>query len=529
MNRKLRKLLRDPNRFFFDYFAKRLGSASIFKTSGQNSLISSEDYSRQMGFSFDEKVHPWVQVASRFELRTGATSGHPDQSLLVGATDLLDMLLYTFWVANGFKCAIRIYTLKGDVEVDISRESLWRMQNIEEVYKKIYNQPDFILEFLGEFDNNFSGHVFVYHKDENENIIVRSSNAYVKKASSEVFKKIYPEVVNQFGKWVFGVPNPVDVVYTWVNKDDPTWIALWNKTFPGKPINNDRYASKNELQHSLRALCKYMPWFDKVHIVSNCAKPPWMKDHPRLNWVSHEELFPDGTVLPTFNSHAIEACLHRIPNLNEHFIYVNDDVFVTRPCSYYDFFDKTGRTVAYLEPHGMVFDANLFDATREFLAPAINSYRLIAASVPSWRATRLHAHTPFALKKSILEEIETLIPKELATTRAARMRSADDINLPSFFYHHYALATGRAIEGNARYMIVRPNNIEKLVRGTGIREFKFLCFNDGGGSADNSKYVQSYKILISRTFPKRSGFEIEYIPCAGEENYSVSAHLSLVK
>lgn len=46
--------------------------------------------------------------------------------------------------------------------------------------------------------------------------------------------------------------------------------------------------------------------------------------------MDHREII-DHDYLPTFNSHVIEANLHKIPNLSEHFIYFNDDVFVAKP------------------------------------------------------------------------------------------------------------------------------------------------------------------------------------------------------
>ncbi len=40
--------------------------------------------------------------------------------------------------------------------------------------------------------------------------------------------------------------------------------------------------------------------------------PAWLLDHPRVTIVRSEEFFADPSVLPTHNSHAVEAQLHRI-------------------------------------------------------------------------------------------------------------------------------------------------------------------------------------------------------------------------
>ena len=47
--------------------------------------------------------------------------------------------------------------------------------------------------------------------------------------------------------------------------------------------------------------------------------------------VTHKEIFPNPSHLPTFSSPAIEINFHRIPDLSNRFIYANDDVFLMRP------------------------------------------------------------------------------------------------------------------------------------------------------------------------------------------------------
>ena len=60
--------------------------------------------------------------------------------------------------------------------------------------------------------------------------------------------------------------------------------------------------------------------------------------------VPHREIFGDTGRLPTFNSQAIESRLHRIPGLAEHFLYLNDDVFLGRPVPPEMFFTPGGLT-----------------------------------------------------------------------------------------------------------------------------------------------------------------------------------------
>jgi hypothetical protein len=92
-----------------------------------------------------------------------------------------------------------------------------------------------------------------------------------------------------------------------------------------------RITDNGELRYSLRSIRKYASWIEKIHIITNGHPPCWLDlSHPAINHVIHEEIFPDTSVLPTFNSYAIECNLHRISSLSPCFLYFNDDFFLGR-------------------------------------------------------------------------------------------------------------------------------------------------------------------------------------------------------
>ena len=67
-----------------------------------------------------------------------------------------------------------------------------------------------------------------------------------------------------------------------------------------------------ELRYSMRSLVKYAPWVRKIFLVTNGQIPYWLNlDHPRIKLITHEEIFPNKSHLPTFSSPAIEANIHR--------------------------------------------------------------------------------------------------------------------------------------------------------------------------------------------------------------------------
>ena len=114
-------------------------------------------------------------------------------------------------------------------------------------------------------------------------------------------------------------------------------------------ISASRFADNEELKYSLRSVEKHAPWVRKIFIVTNGQIPSWLNlDNPRLNIVTHEELFLNKSHLPTFSSPAIESHLHRIPGLSPKFIYLNDDVMFADDVWPDDFYTHANGQKIYL-------------------------------------------------------------------------------------------------------------------------------------------------------------------------------------
>ena len=146
----------------------------------------------------------------------------------------------------------------------------------------------------------------------------------------------------------------IDAVYTWVNGSDPKFIELkryyrdlQNTTLEDREgegaeldmMKDSRFRDNDELKYSLRSIEKYAKWIHKVYIVTNGQVPSWLDvSNPKIEVVTHEQIFRNTSYLPTFSSSAIETNLHHIPGLSDYFIYFNDDVFLGRPVYPYDFY-----------------------------------------------------------------------------------------------------------------------------------------------------------------------------------------------
>jgi hypothetical protein len=292
-----------------------------------------------------------------------------------------------------------------------------------------------------------------------------------------------------------------------VNAADANWQELIRPYRHAETVDLDLYGQRDELRYSLRSLAVNAPWIRTIYIFSNCPPPPWFQSGDRYRWINHADVIKPET-LPPFNSHAIETFLHRMPGIAEQFLYLNDDVFVSAPTRKNHFFTGDGRSVANMEPYGtVIYHQSLVagNAAADYQHAAVNGAHLISQRFGTF-PTHLHQDVPFALRKSILEEIEREFPVELLKTRSNRFRSFDDLSTVSFFYPHFAEATGRAIRSTTDCVIANPANLGKI-NAAPPKKYKFLCLNDGKGSAMDESYSAFKDTFLSSRFPLRAPCE----------------------
>lgn len=123
----------------------------------------------------------------------------------------------------------------------------------------------------------------------------------------------------------------LDIVYTYVDYNDPAFRRIISKYKPEKNIELTRYEQFGEIYYSLKTLEKFAKNFvNNIYLVTFNQKiddtkiSDWARR--KIIYISHSEIIP-RQFLPTFNSIVIESFLFRIPGLTENFIYLNDDLF----------------------------------------------------------------------------------------------------------------------------------------------------------------------------------------------------------
>ncbi|MEU5879407.1 stealth conserved region 3 domain-containing protein [Spirillospora sp. NPDC047279] len=311
---------------------------------------------------------------------------------------------------------------------------------------------------------------------------------------------------------------PIDAVFTWVDGDDPDWRARRDETLtaagltPSRADGGDsRYSSRDELRYSLRSLAAHAPWIRHVWIVTDRQAPAWLEPGPGVTVVDHRDLFSDPDAeLPTFNSHAIETRLHHIDGLAEHFLYLNDDFFIGRPLPATRFFDAGGLTRCF--PSSTTIPPGpRTDRDPTWIAAAKNNRALIEEEFGR-TPVRAFKHAPYALRRSVLDEIEGRWPEALAATARSRIRSVRDVSLVSSLYHHYALCTARAVTGDLSVDTVplsHGTGMPTLTRLLALRDRDCFCLNDmASGDLGEAEKWRAATGFMESYFPVRGPHEV---------------------
>ena len=308
----------------------------------------------------------------------------------------------------------------------------------------------------------------------------------------------------------------IDMVYLWVNGNDPEWKAKRNAligaTEDSSAVNCDgRYADNDELKYSLRALELYAPWINRIFIVTDNQIPSWLDtSNPKIRIVDHKEILPTEA-LPTFNSRVVEHNLFRIPELSEHFLYANDDMFFNRPVSPSDFFASDGWPIVRLNRRPFRKLTLLF--REKVMGKPVSNYNraiqtaasLVQKKYGLYIGAKTH-HNIDAYCKSTYRHTYEAFRDEIEPTLVNHVRSDNDVQRN--IYTYVAIAEKKAHvsyvsrKTSFRFHIDNPSHFEKLDKVNPM----LFCMNDSqyAGEADRKRT----KFYLKKRFPSPSQFEL---------------------
>lgn len=292
----------------------------------------------------------------------------------------------------------------------------------------------------------------------------------------------------------------MDIVITYVNGLDPVWRKQYEE-FTNTPIMDKRFRDWGTLKYLFRGIAKNMPFIRKVHLVvsGESQVPEWI-NREEVNIVLHKDIIPES-LLPTFNCNPIEMHLHNIADLDEEYLYFNDDIFPLKECKPTDFF-REGRGVLGMSHHLFVFDM--------FKQICRNSDSTARRAL-GMRTSRLFLRPQHVCTPMLKSEVQGLYDKigdeivgSMTTTRSAK-------NLNQYLYLDYMYLKGKIINErlSKKHFSVGVVSASKLRKFIERPTHKLTCINDV--QLSEARYEELRKALLESfeaALPSKSKYEI---------------------
>lgn len=321
----------------------------------------------------------------------------------------------------------------------------------------------------------------------------------------------------------------IDFVILWVDGEDEKWRKEYLEHLEGDDSTHVfRYRDWKLLPYWFRAVEKYAPWVNKIHFVTSGHFPDWLDlDNSKLNFVKHED-FIDKKYLPTFNSSSIELNMHKIKGLSEHFVYFNDDMYLTNDIKPEYFFKNglpldiavssvlSGQGNEYKMMNNLIIINDYFSKRlvfKKFILKFFNlNYgldllrNLILLPWPRFTGFK-EPHQPQPYLKSIFNKVWNLENKKLSSSIENKFRHCSDLN--QYLFRYWQLASGNfmPVSPKGKYLPLSDNTINLVEKALISKKYKTICLNDG--IIEDFDTIQTkISLMFTEKLPIKSSFEL---------------------
>lgn len=333
----------------------------------------------------------------------------------------------------------------------------------------------------------------------------------------------------------------IDIVISWVDGNDPIWKEEYMK-YSALEREGDkriiRYRDWDNLQYIFRGIDTFMPWVNKVHIITYGHIPKWLNiDCEKLNIVKHSDILPSNR-LPVFSSGPIEINMHKIEGMQDKFIYFNDDMFVLKKTPISRFFSKGLPVDIAVQEINIVKDMKNITNNQLLLQKIgiINSHfpkkrNIILSDFSKWFSLKykltdlvenliflIHRkhfigfkahHQPQGYLKKTFEEVwakETTLLSD-----SIKLKFRNSLTIHQWIFRYWHIAKGEFTPNGYRDSIsVTMNNKENINSNKKLIEdgkYRFVCLNDEANNDDFEFIKKEINKSLNMVLPNKSKFE----------------------
>ena len=328
----------------------------------------------------------------------------------------------------------------------------------------------------------------------------------------------------------------IDFVVTWVDGSDPNWLKEKNKYSLNagtekKGMNSIKaFRDWGTFKYWFRGVEKFAHWVNKVYLVTYNQKPEWINTlNNKLEIVDHAD-FLDKENIPVFSANPIEINLHRIKNLSEHFVFFNDDMYLTAPTSPTDFFSKEGlpKYTTALSPiipqrYGTGnfqvndmeiitdhFSRNTILKNGHFFFYRQGLKNIVKTSIyknSKFICGFFENHLPYPMLKTTMSEVWKKEKPVLMATSSSKFRSKSDVNI--WLFKYWQIASGKYAVGDSHLgkLFTLDNAGEKLWNLINSGKYQIMCINDGFNVKNERLTMNKFIASFEKLFPQKSKYE----------------------
>lgn len=345
---------------------------------------------------------------------------------------------------------------------------------------------------------------------------------------------------NMAGKEGQHMNDPIDIVIPWVDGSDPKWQREKQKYMSSSSAGNGansaiRYQSWDNLHYWFRAIEKYMPWINKIFLITWGHIPDFLNiEHPKLRLVKHAEYIPEA-YLPTFNSNVIEMNIHRIQDLSENFILFNDDFFPLQPIKETYYFKNNIICDQAVESPIMPVDIgelsrwactmkanNILIINKHFSKRNVQKENFFKWFFPGYgellkRNIGLHywynfagfhdPHMASAMKKSVLNHLWEIEPEVLDRSSQNKFRAETDIS--QYLIRYWQLCSGKFVprKTKGKPFLVTTDNYQMIAEAIKKQKWQMVSLNESCGPDEFEYIKREINGALNRILPDKCTFE----------------------
>lgn len=325
----------------------------------------------------------------------------------------------------------------------------------------------------------------------------------------------------------------IDFVIPWVNGNDPKWLANKKLYLPSNAssmnVSDVRFRDYNTLKYVFRSIEYFASWVHRIYLITDNQTPEWLDvNNSKVTVIDHKQII-DKQYLPIFNSNVIDWNIDNIPNLEEQFVYFNDDTLLNRKLKPEDFFidgkPRDSRLYTDLIPssdfdHIVVNNDILMNTWlngkwplskkglwyKGYSLKRLRNLIFLPQIKKSGIMGYVEPHGPMAFTKNSFRKVKRIWGPEIEKVYYHRFRSPEDISI--WLVRHFQLETGdfepRSDLSNHYSNIGNISEIEDYLMHN---KSETICINDDENIDNYQLKVKKIQSILEKKFPKKSLFE----------------------